>query len=111
MSQNICEFTDDNFDAEVTNSQTPVLVDFWSDGCPPCKRLAPVIEELASENEGSAKVGKVNVGDNMDLAVQYGISAVPTILVFKGGEVVERIQGFQDKSKLQEVLDTHATPA
>ena len=105
------EFSVDTFESEVLGSKTPVLVDFWSHGCPPCKRLAPVIEELASENEGSAKVGKVNVGDNMDLAVQYGISAVPTILVFKGGEVVERIQGFQDKGKLQEVLDAHATPA
>ena len=105
------EFSVDTFKSEVLGSEKPVLVDFWSDGCPPCKRLAPVIEELATDNEGNAKVGKVNVGDNMDLAVEYGISAVPTILVFKGGEVVERIQGYQDKAKLQQVLDSHATSA
>jgi len=66
---------------------------------------------LANDNEGNAKIGKVNVGDNMDLAVEYGISAVPTILLFKGGEVVERMQGFQDKSRLQQVLDSHSTSA
>lgn len=105
------EFSVDTFQSEVLSSDQPVMVDFWSHGCPPCKRLAPVIDELANENAGNAKIGKVNVGDNMDLAVEYGISAVPTILVFKGGEVVERIQGFQEKSKLQEVLDSHATSA
>jgi thioredoxin 1 len=66
---------------------------------------------LATENEGKAKVGKVNVADHMELAMQYGISAVPTILLFKGGEVVERMQGFKDKSELQEVLNTHGTSA
>lgn len=105
------EFSVATFESEVLGSSKPVLVDFWSDGCPPCKRLAPVIDELATENEGQAVVGKVNVGDNMDLAIQYGISAVPTILVFKGGEVVERMQGYQDKSQLQSVLDNHATSA
>jgi thioredoxin 1 len=105
------EFSVATFKSEVLGSEKPVMVDFWSHGCPPCKRLAPVIDELANDNEGNAKIGKVNVGDNMDLAVEYGISAVPTILVFKGGEVVERMQGFQDKSKLQEILDAHATSA
>jgi thioredoxin 1 len=105
------EFSVATFESEVLKSEKPVMVDFWSHGCPPCKRLAPVIDELATDNEGNAKIGKVNVGDNMDLAVEYGISAVPTILVFKGGEVVERIQGFQEKSKLQQVLDSHATSA
>lgn len=105
------EFSVETFKTEVLGSKQPVLVDFWSHGCPPCKRLAPVIDQLAIDNEGTAKVGKVNVGDNMDLAVEYGVSAVPTILLFKGGEVVERMQGYKDKGELQAVLDTHATTA
>lgn len=105
------EFSVDTFKTEVLGSDKPVLVDFWSHGCPPCKRLAPVIDQLAVDNEGSAKVGKVNVGDNMDLAVEYGVSAVPTILLFKGGEVVERLQGYKDKNELQAIIDSHATSA
>ena len=70
------EFNDDNFQAEVLDSSVPVLVDFWSEGCPPCRQIAPVIDELSTENEGAAKVGKVNVSENMDLAVKYGISGV-----------------------------------
>ena len=98
------EFSTASFKADVLESDKPVLVDFWSHGCPPCKRLAPVIDELASENEGQAVVGKCNVGVNMELAAEYGITAVPTILIFKGGEIVERLQGYQDKSKLQDVI-------
>ncbi|MFK7769412.1 MAG: thioredoxin family protein [Mariniblastus sp.] len=73
--------------------------------------MGPVIDELATDNDGKAIVGKVNVGDHMELAVKYGISAVPTLLVFKGGEVVERMQGFKDKAELQSVIDTHSTSA
>lgn len=105
------EYTKDSFPSEVLGADKPVLVDFWSDGCPPCKRLSPVIDELAVENEGSAGVGKVNVGDNMELAVEYGVSAVPTMLVFKDGKVVERIQGYKDKGELQAVLDKHTVSA
>ena len=99
------EFSTANFQSDVLQSDKPVLVDFWSHGCPPCKRLAPVIDELAAENEGKSIVGKVNVGENMELATEYGITAVPTILVFKGGEIVERMQGYQDKSRLQAAID------
>lgn len=105
------EFSTATFQSEVLGSDVPVLVDFWSHGCPPCKRLAPVIDQLALDNDGSAKIGKVNVGDNMDLAVEYGVSAVPTILLFKGGEVVERLQGYKEKGELQAVIDSHATSA
>jgi len=101
------EFTNETFENEVLGANQPVLVDFWSDGCPPCKRLSPVIDELAVDNQGKAGVGKVNVGEHMELAVKYGISAVPTILLFKDGEVVERIQGYKDKSDLQAVIDSH----
>jgi len=102
------DYSSDTFKSKLGEDQ-PVLVDFYSDSCGPCKRLAPVIEELANDYEGKANVGKINIGDNMDLAVEYGISVVPTILLFKGGEVVERMQGYQDKSKLQQVLDSHAS--
>lgn len=100
-------YTNDNFEAEVLTSEQPVLVDFWSDGCPPCKRLSPIIDALAAANENT-KIGKVNVGENMELAMSHGITAVPTILLFKGGEVVERMQGFKDQAELQGVIDAHA---
>ena len=99
------EFSTDTF-KEALQSDKPVLIDFWSHGCPPCKRLAPVIDELATDNEGKTVVGKVNVGENMELATEYGISVVPTILLFKNGEVVERVQGYQDKGQLQALIDT-----
>lgn len=100
------EFSAASFKADVLDSEKPVLVDFWSHGCPPCKRLAPVIDELATENEGKSVVGKVNVGENMELATEYGITAVPTILLFHKGEVVQRAQGYQDKSELQTMIDS-----
>ncbi|MEL7498066.1 MAG: thioredoxin [Planctomycetota bacterium] len=99
------EFTPDTFKS-VLESEQPVLVDFWGHGCPPCKRLGPVIDELATDNEGKSLVGKVNVHDHQELAVEYGISVIPTILLFKNGEVVERLQGYQDKTDLQALLDS-----
>lgn len=101
------EYSTDTFKSAL-ESDKPVLIDFWSVGCPPCKRLAPVIDELAAENEGKTVIGKVNVSEHHDLASEYGITVVPTILLFKNGEVVERLQGYQDKSKLQSLLDTSA---
>ena len=100
------EFNNDNFENEVLGADQPVLVDFWSEGCPPCKRLVPVIDALAEAND-SAKIGKVNVSENMDLAVKFGITAVPTILVFKNGDVVERAQGYQDQEHLQSMINAH----
>jgi thioredoxin 1 len=100
------EFTNDTFEQEVLKSEQPVLVDFWATWCGPCRQLTPVIEELASENN-DAVVGKVDVDSNQEIAVKYGITNIPTLLIFKGGEIVERVQGVQPKEKLQELLNSH----
>ena len=104
---NLIDFDNDNFDSEVLKSEEPVLVDFWAPWCGPCRALTPVVEELSAENSGSAKVGKLNIDDNGPLAQEYGVSSIPTIMVFKGGEVVERFVGVQPKARLQEALDAH----
>src|SRR5690606_4456093 len=102
---NVAEFTDANFESEVLQSSLPVLVDFWAPWCAPCRQLLPIIEQVAQENAGSIKVGKVNVDENQDVALKYGIMALPTLLVFKNGEVVQKLSGAPAKPRLQEVLD------
>lgn len=99
------EVNDNQFDSEVLKSTVPVLVDFWAPWCGPCRMLTPVIEELAGENAGSAKVVKVNVDDSPNVAGSYGVSSIPTVMVFKGGDVVDRFVGVQPKSKLQAAID------
>ena len=101
----VVEFTDANFDSEVLQSDAPVLVDFWAPWCGPCRMIAPMVEELAIENETAAKIGKINIDEHPDAAQKYNVSAIPTLIVFKGGEVVERLQGVQPKARLQESLD------
>ena len=108
---NVFEVTDGNFSGEVLGSMEPVLVDFWAPWCGPCRQIAPMIEELSAENEGSAKVGKMNIDDNPESAQQYGVSSIPTLMLFKGGEVVERFVGIQPKARLQEALDAHKSTA
>ena len=95
-----------NFQAEVLDSNVPVLVDFWAPWCGPCKMLTPTIEALAAEYDGKIKVAKVNVDDNQDLAVQYGIRGIPSVLVFKGGEVASAMVGLKPKEEIAKVLDT-----
>jgi thioredoxin 1 len=99
------EFTDSNFDSEVVGSQVPVLVDFWAEWCQPCRMLAPTIDQLASEYQGKVKIGKVDTDSNREVAVKYGISAIPTIILFKGGKVHKKFVGLTPKDQFKSALD------
>ena len=105
MAENLIEFTDDNFDTEVLKSNLPVLVDFWAEWCGPCKMIAPIVEEIASDYAGKVKVGKVNVDFNNQVAMQYGIRGIPALLVFKGGAVANQIIGAVPKNDITQILD------
>ncbi|MEX0602260.1 MAG: thioredoxin [Bacteroidota bacterium] len=101
------ELTDSNFQAEVLNSSLPVLVDFWAVWCGPCKMIAPIVEDLAKEYDGKVKVGKVDVDNNQQVALQFGIRSIPTLLIFKGGKVVDQLVGAVPKRALAEKLAKH----
>ena len=105
---NIVNLTQANFDAEVAKSSVPVLVDFWAEWCGPCKMIAPVLDELASEYDGKVKVAKVNIDHEQNLAAQFGIRAIPTLLIFKNGQVQEQIVGMKSKRDLKASLDKAA---
>jgi thioredoxin 1 len=101
----IKELSDANFASEVLQSSEPVLVDFWAPWCGPCRMIAPIVEELAVENAGKLVVGKINIDDSPNTATSYGVSSIPTLMIFKKGDVVERFVGVQPKSRLQEAID------
>lgn len=107
MAGNVLEFTDDNFQTEVVQSGQPVLVDFWAPWCGPCRMLAPTVDEIATEYQGRVRVGKVNTDDNPQVASSLGISGIPTLMLFKGGEVVERLVGLQQKPRIAGAIDKH----
>ena len=104
----IVTLTQDNFEKEALQSTTPVLVDFWAEWCGPCKMIAPVLDELATEYQGKVKIGKVNVDDYQKLAAQYGIRSIPTLLVLKNGQVAEQMIGAKSKRDLKASLDRAA---
>jgi len=100
-------FTDASFDQEVLNSDVPVLVDFWATWCGPCRSMAPTVDAIAGEYAGRAKVGKLDVDQNNGTAMRYNIRGIPTLLLFKGGRVVEQRVGAVGKSDVQKMLDAH----
>src|SRR5262245_9953604 len=104
-SQNVMTLTQDNWQNEVVESDKPVLVDFWAPWCGPCRALTPTIEKLADQYVGKVKVGKVNTDDNQDLAAQFGVSAIPLVLVLQGGQVKEKMVGLQTEANYVKVLN------
>jgi thioredoxin 1 len=102
--KNIAEVTDENFQKEITEASTPALVDFWAPWCGPCRAIAPVVEELAVQFQGQIKIGKLNVDDNPKTPGQYGIRAIPTLILFKNGKVVEQITGAVSKMTLETAI-------
>ncbi|HYC72219.1 MAG TPA: thioredoxin [Opitutaceae bacterium] len=104
MAANLLQLDTKNFQDSVAKSATPVLVDFWAPWCGPCKAIAPILEELATELNGKLTIAKVNVDDNGELAAQFGVRAIPTLLLFKGGQLVDQYVGLMDKASLKTKL-------
>jgi thioredoxin 1 len=105
MNMATLHFTQENFKQDVLESDKPVLVDFWATWCGPCRMIAPIVEQLAQEYDGRAKVGKVDVDENPDIARQYGVQSIPTLAVIKGGQVVSKVVGAYPKPRIAEMLD------
>jgi len=106
MSENVKELTLENFNSEVIESDTPVLVDFWAEWCGPCRVIAPVVDEIATEYLQKVKVGKLNVDNHNQVASQYGVRSIPALLIFKNGAVANQIVGAVPKNKITEILDS-----
>jgi len=106
MAENVMEVNDNSFDAEILHAEMPVLVDFWAPWCGPCKAIAPVVQELAETFGDKIKFAKCNVDDNPVTPGKYGIRAIPTLILFKGGDVVDQITGMVAKSKLEEAIQS-----
>lgn len=104
-SEAVLNLTDDTFETEVLNATEPVLVDFWAEWCQPCKMLSPTMDEIADEYEGRAKITKMNIDDNQQVATKFGIMSIPTVLLFKGGEVQNTFVGLSGKEKFTGALD------
>lgn len=107
LSETIIEVTDDSFEADVLNSSEPVLVDYWAEWCGPCKMITPVLEEIAGEYAGKLKVAKLNIDDNPDTPPKFGIRGIPTLMIFKGGDVEATKVGALTKSQLTAFIDSN----
>jgi thioredoxin 1 len=105
-SEKVQTLTDSNFEQAI-NAGKPVLVDFWAEWCGPCRRLAPTVDELAGDYDGKMVVGKLNVDENPNVSGRFSIRGIPTLLLFKGGQVVEQVVGLADKASLKKVIDKH----
>ncbi len=106
-SDKVLTLTKENFKAEVLEKSQPTLVDFWAPWCSPCRMIAPIVDEIAAEYFGKAKVGKVNVDENREIAMEYGVMSIPTLIVFKDGKAVDRVVGFKSKNDLKSLMDKH----
>ena len=106
-SEHIQTFTDGNFDADVLQAGTPVLVDFWAEWCGPCRAMEPSITALAGDYVGKISVGKLNVDDNPCVTMRYMVRGIPTVILFKGGEIVDQVVGLVDKGTLKQMVDKH----
>ena len=106
MAGNVNEVTDAQFETSVIKSERPVLVDFWAPWCGPCRAIAPIVEELASEYQGTVEFAKLNTDDNQRTAMKYGIMAIPTLVLFRGGNEVARVTGVQSKQNLKKTIDS-----
>ena len=106
-AENVQTYTDTNFDADVLNAGQPVLVDFWAEWCGPCRAMEPSINALASDYVGKVSVGKLNVDDNPSITMRYMVRGIPTVMLFKGGQIIDQVVGLVDKNSLKQMVDKH----
>jgi thioredoxin 1 len=106
-SDKVATFTDTNFDTDVLKAATPVLVDFWAEWCGPCRALGPTIDAVAGDYAGKVSVGKLNVDENPNITMRYMVRGIPTMILFKGGQIVDQVVGLVDKGSLKQLLDKH----